>query len=186
MTLSPASSAALRLRPAAVADASILAAWDGQPHVIACVTDDPAAETAFQGADWEAELAAQSDVFRYFIAELDGRPIGAMLDIDPAREPYGYWGEVEPGLRALDIWIGEPDALGQGHGTRMMTLALDACFARPEVEAVVIDPLNSNIAAHRFYRRLGFRPEGRRLFNGEDDCLVHRLTRADWAERRAG
>ena len=185
MSLSPASSAALRLRPAVAADAPVLAAWDEQPHVIACVTDDPEAETAFQGADWGEELAAQSDVFQYFIAGLDGRPIGAMLDIDPAREPYGYWGDVGPGLRALDIWIGEADALGQGHGTRMMTLALDACFARPEVEAVLIDPLNSNTDAHRFYQRLGFRPEGRRLFNDEDDCLVHRLTRADWAARGA-
>jgi len=122
MTLSPASSAVLRLRPATAADAPVLAAWDGQPHVIVSVTDDPDAET---------------------------------------------------------------DALGLGHGTRMMTMALDACFARPEVEAVLIDPLNSNTDAHRFYRRLGFRPEGRRLFNDEDDCLVHRLTRAGWAERTA-
>ena len=67
----------------------------------------------------------------------------------------------------------------------MMTQALDACFADPEVHGVVIDPLNSNADAHRFYQRLGFRPEGRRLFNGEDDCLVHRLTRAGWEGLRA-
>ena len=62
----------------------------------------------------------------------------------------------------------------------MMTQAIDMCFAAPEVIGVVIDPLNSNTDAHRFYQRLGFRPEGRRLFNDEDDCLVHRLTRSDW------
>ncbi|MEL6831284.1 MAG: GNAT family N-acetyltransferase, partial [Pseudomonadota bacterium] len=32
---------------------------------------------------------------------------------------------------------------------------------------------------HRFYQRLGFRPIGRRMFE-DDDCLVHRLDRADW------
>lgn len=184
MSLSPISGPQLRLRPATAADVSLLASWDRQPHVIACVTDDPEATTAFEGADWAEELASQSEVFRYFIAEVDGRPIGAMLDIDPALEPNHYWGEIEPGLRALDIWIGEADALNRGHGTRMMTLAIDACFARPEVQAIVIDPLNSNADAHRFYRRLGFRPEGRRLFNGTDDCLVHRLARADWEARR--
>ena len=47
---------------------------------------------------------------------------------------------------------------------------------------IVIDPLNSNVAAHRFYQRLGFAVEGRRMFD-EDDCLVHRLTRADWEAR---
>ena len=48
------------------------------------------------------------------------------------------------------------------------------------VEAILIDPLNSNTDAHRFYQRLGFRPIGRRLFDEDDDCLVHRLDRADW------
>lgn len=175
----------LTLRPATPDDAGLLAAWDEEPHVIACVTDDPEASTAFADADWPAELASQSDVFRYFIAEVDGRPIGAMLDIDPAREPYGYWAPIGEGFRALDIWIGEADALGRGYGTRMMTLALDACFARPEVQAVLIDPLASNVDAHRFYRRLGFRPVERRRFNDADDCLVHRLDRADWAALRA-
>jgi aminoglycoside 6'-N-acetyltransferase len=46
----------------------------------------------------------------------------------------------------------------------------------------VIDPLNSNLAAHRFYRRLGFEVVGRRIFD-KDDCLVHRLTRESWQDR---
>ena len=173
------------LRRATREDAVLLAAWDRQPHVIACTTDDPEAETAFAGADWLEEIETSSEVSFYLIAEADGRPIGAMQVIDPHLEPTHYWGEIEPGLRALDIWIGEPEALNRGFGTAMMTQALAACFADPEVDGVVIDPLNSNADAHRFYQRLGFKPEGRRLFNGEDDCLVHRLTRADWEGRRA-
>ena len=101
----------------------------------------------------------------------------------PHTEPSHYWGEIEPGLRAIDIWIGEPDALNGGIGTAMMTQALNDAFADPTVDAIIIDPLNSNTDAHRFYQRLGFRPEGRRVFNDEDDCLVHRLTRADWEAR---
>lgn len=170
----------LILRRAVPEDAAILARWDREPHVIACATDDPEAEVAFEGAVWAEEIAASSDVSFYLIAEVDGRPIGAMQVIDPHREPTGYWGEVELNLRAIDIWIGETDALGQGYGTRMMTEALNGCFADPSVAAVVIDPLNSNTDAHRFYQRLGFRPVGRRLFNDEDDCLVMRLERADW------
>lgn len=173
----------MTLRRATPADASLLARWDREPHVIACVTDDPDAEVAFAGAVWEEEIAASSDDSVYLIAEAEGRPIGAMQVIDPHTEPTHYWGEIEPNLRALDIWIGEPDALGRGYGTAMMTQAIDACFAAPEVTAIVIDPLNSNTDAHRFYARLGFRPVGRRLFNDEDDCLVMRLERADWEAR---
>lgn len=174
----------LRLRPATPADAGLLRRWDEEPHVIRAVTDDPGASTAFVDADWDEELADASAVSFYLIAEVDGRPIGAMQVIDPYLEPTGYWGDIEPGLRALDIWIGPTDALGRGFGTQMMQQALDLCFADPAVHAVVIDPLNSNADAHRFYQRLGFAPVGRRLFNDEDDCLVHRIARSDWEARR--
>ena len=171
------------LRRATSDDAPLLARWDRAAHVIACTTDDPDAEAAFGGVVWEEEVAASNADGFYLIAETHGRPIGAMQVIDPHTEPTHYWGEIAPNLRALDIWIGEADVLGRGYGTAMMTQALDACFAEPAVTAVVVDPLNSNIDAHRFYRRLGFRPVGRRLFSDEDDCLVHRLERADWGAR---
>ena len=44
--------------------------------------------------------------------------------------------------------------------------------------AILIDPLASNTAAHRFYERLGFRYVERRQF-GEDDCIVYRLERGE-------
>ena len=172
----------VRLRPAVPADATLLHAWDREPHVIRAVTDDPAAEEAFIDADWEQELSDQSPVSFFLIGEDNGRPVGAMQVIDPHLEPTHYWGEIEPNLRALDIWLGPADALGRGLGTTMMTQAIDTCFAASEVTAIVIDPLASNADAHRFYQRLGFRPVERRLF-GPDDCLVHRLERPAWEAR---
>lgn len=82
----------------------------------------------------------------------------------------------------MDIWIGEPDALGRGHGSRMMRLALAKCFAAAEVRAVLVDPLSENTRAHRFYARLGFRFIEERRF-GLDLCHVMRLDRADWRPR---
>jgi aminoglycoside 6'-N-acetyltransferase len=170
------------LRRATLADVPLLERWDTQPHVISATTDDPDADVAFEDAEWAQEIAGQSDATFFLVAEVDGRPIGAMQDIDPHLEPTHYWGDVEPTLRALDIWIGEPDCLGRGYGSEMMRLAIDACFARPKVTAIVIDPLNSNARAHRFYQRLGFTVVGRRMF-GPDDCLVHRLERTTWEAR---
>lgn len=167
------------LRPATVEDVPLFERWDKQPHVISATTDDPDAEKAFEDADWPDELASQNKHSKYCVAELNGRPIGAMQMIDPHRESTHYWGEIQPNLRALDIWIGEPDCLGKGYGETMMRLAFQTCFADPAVTAIVIDPLASNERAHRFYRRLGFKPLGRRFF-GDDDCLVHELVREDW------
>lgn len=171
------------LRPAAAADAALLAAWDLEPHVIACSSDDPMAEEAFDGIDWTDELTRSAYELTYVIAEVEGRPVGAMAVCDPHSEPSHYWGEIEPNLRAIDIWIGPAEWLGRGVGTSMMTQMIDRCFSEPEVKAIVIDPLNSNTAAIRFYQRLGFTVVGRRMFD-EDDCLVHRLERDSWEGRR--
>lgn len=171
--------ASISLRHATVADTPLFERWDEQPHVISATTDDPAAETAFENAYWPDELTAHDEHSQYFIAELNGRAIGAMQIIDPHQERTHYWGTIQPNLRALDIWIGESDCLGKGYGESMMRLAFQLCFGDPAVTAIVIDPLASNVRAHRFYRRLGFKPLGRRRF-GEDDCLVHELTREDW------
>lgn len=173
---------AVTLRAATPADAPLLTAWDAEPHVIRCTTDDPDARVVGDATDWAAELAAPTPYFEHLVAEIDGRPIGAMLIIDPALEPTHYWGAIEPNLRAIDIWIGPPDALGRGYGTAMMAQAINRCFVEPAVTGIVIDPLATNVAAIRFYRRLGFVEAGIRDF-GDDRCLVHRLARSEWQQR---
>lgn len=173
---------AISLRPMSLSDVPLLDHWDTQPHVISATSDDPDMPKAFGDTYWPDELALVCPSYRYYMAELSGRPIGAMQIIDPHIEPTHYWGEIEPNLRAIDIWIGALADTGQGYGESMMRLAFQMCFADGDVTAIVIDPLASNTRAHRFYQRLGFVPEGRRTF-GDDDCLVHRLTRADWRAR---
>lgn len=161
----------IELRNTTPADLQLLRHWDKQPHVVACDPNDD--------WGWETELHRSPEWREQLIAELDGRPIGFMQIIDPALEDSHYWGDVPPNLRAIDIWIGEADCLGKGYGTHMMQLALERCFADPEVTAILIDPLASNTRAHRFYERIGFRFQERRQF-GDDDCLVYRLERSDW------
>ncbi len=127
---------------------------------------------------WETELARSPDWREQLIADVDGRPVGFVQIIDPAREESRYWGDIDANLRAIDLWIGDAADLGRGYGTRIMQLALERCFANPAVRAVLIDPLASNTAAHRFYERLGFRFVERRRF-GADDCFVYRLERPE-------
>ncbi len=162
----------LRLRIATPADAPLLRQWDEQPHVIAADPNDD--------WDWEVELNRTPHWREQWIAELADRPIGFVQIIDPALEESHYWGKVPANLRAIDIWIGDVENLGQGYGTTMMQLALARCFANQSVIAVLVDPLTSNSRAHRFYQRLGFKFLEHRRF-GEDDCSVYQLNRADWA-----
>lgn len=128
---------------------------------------------------WELELDRTPDWREQLIAESEGRAIGFIQIIAPAREDSHYWGDVPANLRAIDIWIGEETDLGKGYGTKMMQLALARGFADSAVTAVLIDPLVSNTRVHRFYERLGFQFIERRQF-GDDDCFVYRLNRADW------
>jgi aminoglycoside 6'-N-acetyltransferase len=170
-------SSTVTLRLAIPADAPLLRHWDEQPHVL---QSDPNDEW-----NWEVELARTPDWREFLIAEIDGRPVGFMQLIDPAREDSHYWGDSPANLRAIDIWIGEASDLSKGYGTQMMRLALTRCFRETNVTAVLIDPLESNTRAHRFYERLGFTVVGPRRF-GEDDCLVYQLSRDAWREREAG
>src|SRR5688500_290871 len=133
----------MTLRPATTADAAMLRRWDEKPHVTA---SDP-----YDDWEWETELGREVDWREQLVAEVDGRPIGFLQIIDPAREETRDWGDVPGNLRAIDIWIGEEADLGKGHGTRMMRLAIERCFADPAVTVILIDPLASNTRAHSFY-----------------------------------
>jgi aminoglycoside 6'-N-acetyltransferase len=171
----------VRLRRATLSDVAVLERWDTDPGVIAATTDDETAERAFGGLDWREELSHDSDASYYLIAEVNGRPIGAMQICDPHVEATHYWGHIEPNLRAIDIWIGAEADRNNGYGREMMRLAHERCFADPAVTAIMIDPLASNTRAIAFYHSLGYVSVERRMF-GDDDCLVLTLTRAAWRE----
>lgn len=161
----------IQFRRAGPEDLELLLRWDEQPHVIDSDPDDD--------WNWAVELGRDPDWREQLLAELDGRAIGFVQIIDPAREESRYWGDVSAGLRAVDIWLGAAEDLGRGYGTAMMRLALDRCFTDPTVSAVLIDPLVSNVRAHRFYERLGFTFVEERRF-GTDECRVYRLDRRAW------
>lgn len=158
-------------RRATIEDLDILRHWDNEPHIIESDPNDD--------WNWETELLEDPPWREQWMACLGDHPIGYMQIIDPQLETEHYWGNVGPGHRAIDIWIGERQQLNKGHGTRMMRFAIDRCFADPTVHTILIDPLESNTRARRFYERLGFQALGPRRF-GDDDCMVYTLERAKW------
>ncbi len=158
----------INLRPATIEDLELVRYWDTKQHVIDSDPDDD--------WNWEIELIKNPKWREQLIAEIDGDPIGFLQIIDPFLEETKYWGEVEQNKRAIDIWIGEEHNLNRGYGTQMMELAIQKCFANPTVSGILIDPLKSNVNAHRFYERLGFQFVEERNFHGTP-CFVYELNR---------
>ena len=158
----------LSFRYAQPDDIDLLKTWDEKEHVIAADPNDD--------WNWEVELLRKPAWREMWIASVGDIAIGFIQIIDPQLEDSHYWGEIEAGYRAIDIWIGEEDYLNQGWGTKMMQFAIRTCFAQNEVHSILIDPLASNTDAHRFYKRLGFQFLRAQRF-GEDDCFVFELKR---------
>jgi aminoglycoside 6'-N-acetyltransferase len=160
------------LRRAQSSDVSTLERWEKAEHVRA---------VSGQNEPWEWEHEINVTWQEVWICEVDARPIGVVIVLDAANEPSNYWGESShrpsPGTYAIDIWIGESDALGRGYGTLMMEHAIARAFNAHAAHTIVIDPLATNRRAIAFYRRLGFTDVGPRRF-GNDDCLVLELLRS--------
>jgi aminoglycoside 6'-N-acetyltransferase len=161
----------VELRPMRVDDVGLLVRWDDDPDVAAALGG-----RSEDWYDWPAELARDVPWRELLIAEEAGRPIGFVQLIDAVEEESHYWGDVDPGTWALDIWIGSPEDRGRGLGTKVMRAAVARIFERHEATAVVIDPQVTNRRAIAFYQRLGFESVGVRDFDG-DQCLVMRLQR---------
>lgn len=165
------SHAVIRFRKATSNDLALVKEWDEDPFVI---DSDPMGDW-----DWEGELSKDPAWREFLIAETEGVPIGFLQIIDPMLEENHYWGDIGPGYRAIDIWIGKPSWRNKGFGSAMMREALRRCFASADVHTVLVDPLQSNTGACRFYERLGFEFVEDRMFE-DDACRVYRLSRSAW------
>lgn len=113
--------------------------------------DDPLAErrSAIRGED-------PTD---HFVIQLDGRPIGDIqsyrIDSDPE---YAAMVALDRPAIGIDLFIGEPELIGRGHGPALIRAFLrDIAFPAYGVELCVIGPARSNVAAIRAYEKAGFR-----------------------------
>jgi aminoglycoside 6'-N-acetyltransferase len=163
------------LRLATIEDLPIIKYWDTKPHVIFATGSDSYIED-----DWVKEQLFNPSSFVWlYIAELGGRAIGFVQIIDPANEETHYWGDIEQDVKAIDIWIGEEDDLGKGYGTEMIKIAITNCFMCPRIKAILIDPLEKNTRAIKFYKKLGFQFVENKFF-GQDFCTILKLNRSEF------
>lgn len=92
-----------------------------------------------------------------FIIEADSKPIGYIQYYNRHDFlPEGYHKDVLPdSLAAIDIYIGEPDAIGKGLGSYIITHFLEA-FIWHNFDYCCVDPDKANRAAIKAYTKAGF------------------------------
>ena len=92
------------------------------------------------------------------IVALAGRPFAYAQDYDVHAWPQPHFAALPAGTRAIDSFIGEPDMIGQGHGSRYLRLLAQRLRADGG-PVVAIDPDVENLRARRAYAKAGFRGE---------------------------
>jgi aminoglycoside 6'-N-acetyltransferase len=136
-------------RPVTRADLPLLAGWLAEPHVAKWWDDDPAA--ALQ----RIEEHIDSISVEPFIVELDGKPIGYIQSYDPHLEAAHPYQDQPTGTLGIDQFIGEPQLIGKGHGTRLIEAFVEQLFDEGAIR-VIIDPDPANAVAIRAYEKAGF------------------------------
>jgi aminoglycoside 6'-N-acetyltransferase len=171
-----------RFIPLREEDLDLVRAWLLRPHVRRWY-DDVATDVYPDDTIAEYRLAMRGeDPTDLYLIELDGRPIGQLqsylVDDDPEYAAMVALGRPAFGI---DLFIGEADLIGKGHGPALVRAFLrDVAFPRYGVDLCVIGPTRSNVAAIRSYEKAGFRflktylePQSR-----EQEHYLMELTRA--------
>ena len=146
--------------PMTEADMALGRRWLREPHVRRWYHDDPDEVDYPEGTirDW-LEAIHGDDPTDMFVIRLDDRPIGAIQSYRVNDHP-GYAAQLGPLAKpafGVDLFIGEPDLVGKGHGPALIRAFIAPMFDRYGVDYCVIGPSKSNVSAIRSYEKAGFR-----------------------------
>lgn len=165
------------------ADLPLLHEWLSRPHVVEWWEPTPTLEEVRE--DYLPRLAPQemrpldapAGVVQYLAYE-DGVPFAFVQAYRVmAHQHEGWWlDETDPCALGVDQFIGLPDRLGKGLGTRMLRAFLEFLFSDPRVTTVQTDPEPENARAVACYRKAGFRDVGL-VTTPDGQALLMRATR---------
>jgi aminoglycoside 6'-N-acetyltransferase len=162
----------IRFRPLQESDLPQIEAWLRTEHVAQWWRDP--LEIAVEKR--QAALEGRRDVEHYVILE-DRRPVGLIQTYRVADHPD--WGDlvgVEPEAAGVDLFVGEPDAVGRGLGPEILReFARTVVFSHPETTAVVATVEEANRRSWRAFEKAAFR----HVRDVDEDGVRHRLMRLE-------
>jgi aminoglycoside 6'-N-acetyltransferase len=143
---------AYTFRPVTPADLPLLREWRSRPHWVKWWG-------AAEGDGGFFEEAMADPHTSAWIVELDGRAFAYAQDYDPHAWPGHPFAHLPAGARGIDQSIGDPSALGCGHGSAFVRAHCDRLFAAG-APAIGTDPHPDNARAIRAYEKAGFAGSG--------------------------
>lgn len=135
-------------RSARAEDLPLFARWLKTPEVV-CWWGDPDEQYRLIADDLGVPAMAQ------WVVSCEGRPFAYVQAYQVRTWPQPHLAYLPEGAVAIDVFIGEPDMLGRGHGARFLRLFAERLRA-DGAPVVVTDPHVDNHRARRAYRRAGF------------------------------
>lgn len=175
----------ITFRPLAWEDLPLLSRWRSQPHVRRWF--EPLTQAQME-AKYGPRIAG-ADPTRSFLSLLDDRPFGYIQWYRLHDYPeYAAALGVGRGSAGVDLFIGEPDLVGQGLGARMLQAFLrQHVFPHADIECCILGPAASNTAAIRCYEKAGFRFWKNAHVPGEEEPEhLMLLTRSDFSHPEPG
>ncbi len=149
----PSRPAPYSFRPVTAEDLPLIALWLGRPHVAAWWDDE-------DGLAEVCQAMADPSTRPHIVAH-EGRPIGYIQCYDPHLEEGHPYRDQPRGTLGIDQFIGEPDLIGIGHGSRFIDAFVESLF-REGAARIVTDPHPTNGRAIRAYQKAGFKVIGTR------------------------
>ena len=143
------------------ADLPLIRRWLLEPHVARWWADPPRDTYPEDELDkYRGRIAGdENDPTLLFLIRHRGRPIGFIQCylIDDYDE-YGRALALDASAAGIDLFIGEPAEIGNGHGPRLIRAFLrEVVFPTYDVAECVIGPSVKNASAIRAYEKAGFR-----------------------------
>jgi len=149
-------------RPVTRDHLAMLRIWLGEPHVMRW-WGDPDEQIGLITRDID------EPAMELWIVSVAGQPFAYVQSYDP--HAFGILLDQPPGTRGVDPFIGLPDHINAGHGSRFL-----AAFSKRLLAAgaprVIIDPDVDNRAAIRAYEKAGFRRIDERILDGAPVVLM--------------
>ena len=163
-------------------DLDLVRRWLLEPHVERWWNDG--VKTPYPDAEiqeYRDAIQGNDPTYRY-LALIDTRPVGLLQHYRIADDPeYAAALALSEDAVGVDIFIGEVELIGRGHGAPMLTQFLrEVAFPFHHIGVCVIGPSVKNLAAIRAYEKAGFRRQREVHVPDEPDPeLLMRLTAAD-------
>ena len=136
-------------------------AWRNLPHVREWWDpDDPPMTLESALEEYGADVAGRTAT-RAAIIEVDGMPVGFLQFYPWAADPQELVDigvEVPAGAWGLDIFIGEPEWLSRGVGSRAVRTLCDRLIRDGGATAIAFGVEKGNLRARRAYEKAGLTP----------------------------